>query len=251
MPAAKNKTIPVDLLKIDDHYQRLVRPAHVAKIVANYDPRLFGALTVNDRSGVLFVIDGGHRLAAAKELGLTSVPCHVLTGLTSQEEAGLFYHVNINRLKANSFERFVSLRHHGDPHALEIDALIRKNGWTPSATYGIGNVHALAAVEGVYNRDGAEGLDETLGFIKRTWNGSDRATEGQMIRGVAHFLRYASEKVDLQDVSRKLAMTPPAHIIADALYKNRMQGGGVPANVARKLLDEYNKGRKAKVRVAM
>lgn len=251
MPKPQIRVIPVDQLHIDQHYQRLVRASHVEKITNNYDERLFGALTVNERSGVFYVIDGGHRLTAAKELGVHSVPCHVLTGLTAQEEAGIFYDLNLTRLKVNAYERFNALRHKGDEHALEIDALIRKYGWKATAHYGPGCVNALAAVEQVYNRDGAEGLDEVFGFIKQTWNGSDRATEGQIIRGVAHFLRNVDDRVDLGDVSRKISMSAPAHIISDALYKNKQNGGGVPTNVARKILDEYNKGRRTKIRISL
>ncbi len=248
-PASKTRQVPIELLHVDDAYQRIVRSGHVDKIAAAYDPHLFGFLTVNDRSGALYVIDGQHRLEVAKTIGLKTVPCQVFTGLSGQEEAGLFYALNLTRLRVNSFERFNALRYHGDEDALRIDALVRSHGWKVGPSYAPGVINALSAVEGIYNRDGAEGLDETFTFIKETWNGSDRATEGQMIRGVSYFIRAAGDDLDLDEVSRKIALVAPAHILNEAFYQNKQRGGGVPKNVARTILAEFNKARRTKVRV--
>jgi ParB family transcriptional regulator, chromosome partitioning protein len=76
------KMLPTDRLAVVEH-QRKTRPAHVAKLVESIERIGFivplVAIETNARDGVgHLVIDGQHRLAAAREVGLRRLPVLVV-----------------------------------------------------------------------------------------------------------------------------------------------------------------------------
>jgi len=66
------RKIKVDDL-VADQYQRGINKSHTKDIAKRFDPRLTGLPIVSIRDGVWYVIDGQHRVAAAKELGITEI----------------------------------------------------------------------------------------------------------------------------------------------------------------------------------
>lgn len=81
--------IPVDLLELDHSYQR-IETGNAKKIADNWDKEACEFLLVSYRNGKFYVIDGQHRLIAAKIKGIESLPCVIFTGLTKSEEARRF-----------------------------------------------------------------------------------------------------------------------------------------------------------------
>lgn len=81
--------IPVDLLELDHSYQR-IETGNANKIAENWDKDACEFLLVSYRNGKFYVIDGQHRMIAAKIKGIESLPCVIFTGLTRSEEARRF-----------------------------------------------------------------------------------------------------------------------------------------------------------------
>ena len=73
------KTLPVDRLEVVGH-QRKARPAHVANLVASMERIGFVVplVAVEAEDGRHLVIDGQHRLQAAREVGIRKVPVLVV-----------------------------------------------------------------------------------------------------------------------------------------------------------------------------
>ena len=73
------KTLPVDRLEVVGH-QRKARPAHVANLVASMERIGFVVplVAVEAEDGRHLVIDGQHRLQAAREMGVRKVPVLVV-----------------------------------------------------------------------------------------------------------------------------------------------------------------------------
>lgn len=87
--------VPVDLLRVDDAYQRQIRCSRwnkIASIANNWNNAKANSLLVSYRedSGYFFVIDGQGRLQAALQAGLKYLLCQVITGIDVKEEAELF-----------------------------------------------------------------------------------------------------------------------------------------------------------------
>ena len=53
-------------------------------------------LVLSDRTGELVIIGGNQRYEAAKKIGLTKVPCHILNNLTEEREREIIIRDNVN-----------------------------------------------------------------------------------------------------------------------------------------------------------
>src|SRR3546814_7094126 len=71
--------IAVEALAVDPSYQRSIEgkrsQATIKRMVAEFSWALFGAATVADTPDGYRVIDGQHRIEAARRLGIAEVPC--------------------------------------------------------------------------------------------------------------------------------------------------------------------------------
>lgn len=86
-------------LGVDPTYARDLDAAWVDEIYSNWDDDLFTAPTVGHREdGTYWIIDGQHRLAAARKRGFTHVSARVVMSDGAAREAWLF--VNLNESEA-------------------------------------------------------------------------------------------------------------------------------------------------------
>jgi hypothetical protein len=86
------------ILKIHAAYQRDLIPTKVKEITAHFSWISFGALVVAERNGEFYVIDGGHRLAAAlRRSDITILPCVVFKTEDIAGEARAFLDLNTGR----------------------------------------------------------------------------------------------------------------------------------------------------------
>ena len=88
-------------------YQRELTASRVAKIANAFNPAKLGALVVNKRAdGTHAILDGQHRLAALRILGVPEVRCILLEGLSPEEEADYFRSQNENSRALTAFDLF-------------------------------------------------------------------------------------------------------------------------------------------------
>ncbi|WP_373489981.1 DUF6551 family protein [Parasphingorhabdus sp.] len=125
--------VEVSTLKIVDHYQRSAdtsRSQTLIKNIAEYwDWRLCVPLTVSQRSEGLYVLDGQHRLAAARMRGdIVHLPASVSLFSSIAEEALLFVQANANRKKFTPFDEFRARIAAGDHAAIEVRDLVEDAG---------------------------------------------------------------------------------------------------------------------------
>ena len=149
--------IAVEALEIDRTYQRSVetRAAQrlIGQIAADWDWRLCVPLLVSNRDGRLFVIDGQHRLSAAKLRGdIPHLPCAVSSFASAGEEAALFIRANRKRRVVNKVDDFRAAVAGGDEQAITINRLVCEAGLTIAETP---NPHAfrpgdIACVSGLH-----------------------------------------------------------------------------------------------------
>lgn len=117
-------------------YQRTVSPhgrAVINKIKKNFLWPLFGALlVVRRKDGDLFVVDGGHRLDAVKEMeSITGVPCLICHVDTVSEEAAIFRRFNADRRQLTQFDEFRPAIIEGDKIALVVADICKAAGRAP------------------------------------------------------------------------------------------------------------------------
>lgn len=102
--------VPVKKLFIDKKYQRSseTKPSreNIVKIKANFSWALFGALVVFRSNDKYAVVDGQHRVEAAKILKLDELPCVIVDNQDIKAQAQSFVGINKNRLSVHTLAKF-------------------------------------------------------------------------------------------------------------------------------------------------
>ena len=99
--------IPIDKLKVDIRVQRELQDTHVTRLQKKFDPAAFGRLSVSPREdGYYYVQDGQHRLALAKAVGLTEVPCIIHSLESLRDEGRAFIKINENSAKISGIDKY-------------------------------------------------------------------------------------------------------------------------------------------------
>ena len=109
--------IPVELLEIAG-YQRK-QGNTVLSIAKGWDDRKCDPLTVSYRNGSFYVVDGQHRLAAAKLIGKPDITC-VISEMSYEEEADYFARQKENVLTVTAYRRLWAHKEAGDRSANDV-----------------------------------------------------------------------------------------------------------------------------------
>lgn len=169
-----------DELKLDDSYQRSTdngaSQSLIKRIANGWDWRMCLPLVVSKRDdGSLWVLDGQHRLAAAKLRGdIPFMPCCVSVYGSVADEAAMFVAMNRSRKPMNRLDDFHAAIASGDSDAIEIARLITDAGFsvsrkTGSQSWRPGEVAFTSAIAKVLRKHGAIICADALGTMKRAW----------------------------------------------------------------------------------
>lgn len=168
-------------LHIDDRYQRSIDTgpsrALISKIANEWDWRMCMPLVVSRRQDGLFVIDGQHRLAAAKlRKDIQYLPCCVANYDGVADEAAMFTAINRARRAMNRLDDFHAAQAGANPEALAIAALITGAGFTVSRKTGAGawapgEVAFTSSIAKVRRRHGDALAADALGMMARAFPG--------------------------------------------------------------------------------
>ena len=137
-------------LRIDDAYQRDAVESKVMLMAKDWSWIGCGAIIVALRPDGFWVIDGQHRvMAARKRTDIDDLPCMVFEVAEKKMEAAGFLSVNTNRKPLTAVDRFKAKCEVGDPLYLKAKALIDASGrhaTRGSVSNGISCIEALASL---------------------------------------------------------------------------------------------------------
>jgi hypothetical protein len=155
--------VPVNLLNCDSTYQRPLKDAKARRIANHWEWRRCGALIVEVREdGTRWVVDGQHRLAAARLAGLFEVPCVVFASRGIQHEAADFLGANADRKPLNARERYAAAVVAEESTAKMVESVLAELGMQfnshPSSASGIACVGQLRDMA----KDGRDVLHKVL-----------------------------------------------------------------------------------------
>ena len=236
--------VPLDKLEVSPLAQREIRPAWVAELAANLDLEQIGALTINERNGRYYIIDGQHRAEAMRMFGFNNekLQCFTYHGLTVEEEAEMFLKLN-NRLKVSTMDEFNIAVQAGRKDPVEINRIVNEAG-LHVASGGEGAVRAVGKLQKVYSRSGSMVLATTLAIIRDAYG--THGFSAEVIDGIGLFVDRYSDQMD-QDKLVKALMGSDGTLTA-LLNKTeilRKQTGALKAQcVAAAATDIYNKVQK-------
>jgi hypothetical protein len=254
---------PVDA-RVDAEVQRRFDQTHANRIAKSYDPALFGLGHVSLRAdGTYVVLDGQHRVSAAKSSGHGEVKVlfRVYRGLSAATEADKFLELNANKKSVNALDGFNLALKAGHPVNVEIARILKSFGLRVAGYRTDGGVSAVVALIHIYNGRvnvkpssdsstlDAAGLPEaqllsrTLSVLVKAY-GTDRdAFDGILLKGIAGLLVKHGAKVDSSVLSKALKKSPP--VVALSNIRGFASTGRMSITVAAVtyLENVYNYGR--------
>lgn len=237
------EVLRIEDLNFDDTYQRKVSTTKVREIVRQFDIGIVGALIVSKREdGKYYVVDGQHRIEAMRLLSIESIMCVVHTGLSIADEATLFRKCNNTRKAPSALDNFKADLIANNDTAIKINDLVESTGFIINVTRtktDRPSISAVSALMKVYKEIGEEGLRNVLGVLRET---TLKPTHTD-IAGMGIFLRYYNDKIDKDNLIKKMQKSSPIEILSKSRQMTEIMGGHLTTNYAKYLLKVYNTGK--------
>jgi hypothetical protein len=118
-----------DKLQVHPAYQRDVIPNKVKEITANWSWVAAGAIVVGERGGEFWIIDGQHRVLAAKRRSdIDCLPCLVFQTESVKQEAIAFLDLNAGRKPVSSIAKFKAMTAADDQVACAVNDVLSSLG---------------------------------------------------------------------------------------------------------------------------
>lgn len=233
--------------------QRALNERWANAIAERFDPDLFAPIdvTLPNGNGVYHVIDGQHRVAAAKKaLGEDQlIPCHVHEVTDPAVAADLFSRINRNRKRMSQIEDFRTAVTAGYNDEVAVNKIVNDNGYTVGFN-SLSSISCPAALLNVYRRLGSTVLNQTLHVLSAAYGSAD-AMIANNVKGFGAFLAeypHASLGRLVQAVKKRY----PDHgqLAAAAKQFKDVNGiNGADKAVMAILVGAYNRSRGAKLRI--
>ena len=186
--------VPVDQLLVDDTYQRSIEggtsQAAIKKYAMNWDWRLCMPLLGSRRNGRIYIIDGQHRLEAAKLRGdIPWLPVVLFDFDDPKSEAELFVAANKSRRPMSTLDNFHAAVAAGDEKAIAINDVVTDAGLVVGKN---GSWQSLRPAEVIFVRGIARALSVhgreigvfALGMIARAFDGQPLVGAGAIFDGL-------------------------------------------------------------------
>ena len=192
-------------------YGRPVSQAKINNLLrAGFDLEKVGVILVSLRDdGRYAILDGNHRVQAARQVGITAMPCRVFLDKTYREEAEL-YNAFATVNKQTALDRFRARLEAGELAATEIDGMLRRHGMRVAIHGpGVGAVAAVFQLDTVYTHHGPRFLAEVVDLIYDAWDTSARGWTSKTLAGMTTFwMRYRTTADRARLVDRLRLHTP-------------------------------------------
>lgn len=129
------KNLHKNILQIHPAYQRDAILSKVLETASSWSWVACGAIIVGDRGGELWVIDGQHRVMAAKRRSdIQDLPCVVFATESVAQEAVAFLDSNTGRKPVSSIGKFKAMIAAGDAAACAVHKTFESLGITPTGS---------------------------------------------------------------------------------------------------------------------
>jgi len=249
--------LPIQPMKVDHRFQRLLRKVWVKRHVALFDANQIGAIVVSRRKdGSLWIIDGQHRVELLRAVGWgdQSIFCEIFDDITLQEEAALFLARN-DKISPRAFDEFRARLTKGDEDALAIQRIVQMLDLKITEGQAEGSVSAVRALEYVYigariasKKEGAIALGKTLRSLITAWGKSASNFNGVVIEGIGRVWLTYGGKIDERNLVDKLARVNNGATGLQQAGKTwkASVGGDLTKAVAAVVVQRYNRGLRAR-----
>lgn len=245
------RTIKMGLLRVSPVAQRDLNTARVKHILDDLNLDKLGTLTVSERDGFFYIIDGQHRWVALRNfLGDgwedVSVEAWCWTGLSEQEEAHKFLEFN-DSLTVDEFSRFKVGVTADLPVPTDINRIVTSLGLKVTRSKTNGGIAAVSGLNAVYLKLGGPAtLQKTLTIVRDSFG--DIGFESVIVKGVARMYTRYEGKLDADRLVKKLNATNGGYknILQRARLVREQNGAYMDLCVAAVITEIYNSGLRGK-----
>lgn len=227
-------------------YQRPVDPNHVKEIIDNFDPLYLDEIIVSFRDGNYYVIDGQNRIAAFKHMNRGRdclVNCKVFRGLTYEQEADMFCHLDSIKKKLRYCDSIrARAESKNDPVVVGISDILATYGlkWSYSGSGGTtaNTMKASKVLVDSYEALGPQMFDLVIRLLTRTWGGHRESMAAPFIKGLSLFVKVYIYDADEEVFIKKLRTITPAEV--KSLARAEISSPRDDIKYARVFLNRYN-----------
>jgi hypothetical protein len=195
----------LEQLQVDESYQRSLEASSsitlVRRIATFWDWGLCQPLFVARRAdGQLYVVDGQHRMAAAKlRADIWQLPCVVRAFSNAEEEAAAFVALNQERRPLNKLQIFKAALAAGDFEAAQIvlaldDAGLRISSSTNLDTCAPGALSNVGGLQNCYRVHGLQVLTAALDVMAQSYKDQVMRYAGIIFPGIAAIVAAEIER---------------------------------------------------------
>lgn len=217
----KVASIPLDLLEIDDTYQR---EKHDVQKLIPFDKKKCGFILVSFRDGKFYIIDGQHRYLAAQFLGIASLPCIILNE-TKEEEALIFSGQDIGKKKLTPYNTFKANIASGKESIPRVKVDMEINRICSSHNIKITHANrytrndkilrSLSEARVIVSNNGSECFEWIINTICSTnWSTCPTSYTKHILRMLKHFYIYSDVDKYENAVKNVMNGTTPMQLIA-------------------------------------
>lgn len=196
MSISEIAVLKIDAIGVPQILQREFSITHAKDIIQDFQRELLGTLTVCKTRipGRYLVVDGRHRLYAAKYKGLHTLNCVILPEMGEAEMAKIFRGIAKVK-KISALDKFRSEVRSNEPDSVAIQTVCDKYhipiGTMSTERHVRGFYLRAVNVARIIMRDyGLDRLDQTFKVITSAWAGQPYAMYENTVHGVAIFLEY-------------------------------------------------------------
>ncbi len=240
--------VPVDKIRVDHNYQREIRPGRVAQILRDFTWAHFQPVMLAEQAdGTFTVFDGQHRVAAARaHPAISEVPAAIVRLAQSCDEAGAFLGVNVNRTAVSTVEKYHAGIEAGDLEMMAICSVLEEAGCEVIQAHGVkpgaNKTTAVTAVGRAIKTYGDAAVTEACRTLVEAWPKDHGALNGVMIQALSRLFRNNKRFISRDRMITKLRSKDRKILTSDAETIRKIGGGDAGLNVAKALVEVYNKG---------
>jgi hypothetical protein len=230
-------------LHVDPTYQRDKTETKIEDVARDWSWVAAGVITVADRSGKMFVVDGQHRVAAAMlRKDITDLPCIVFESAGVKWEAEGFLVTQTRRKPVTAVEKYRALVASGNAGAIQVRDLIASSGRAVEKWASPNTVHCLGVIMRMM-------LKEDSTYLKRIWPLVVELCKGKpmnevIIRALAYIERRMPDKSSLtdKDWQKRVLKLGHDHICEAARRAAAYHGSATDSTWSIGVVEAINKG---------
>lgn len=244
--------VSLDLIDVDHAYQRALKTHLVKKILARFEWRRFGAVSlVRKPDGRFNVVEGQHRCEAARRHpAIDAVPAVIVSASGRANEADSFLAINRDRMAVTSIEQYWAGIAAGNADDLAVQKVLQAADCdvVPASSYYKPNLtNSVTALKRCLQRYGEGATRRALAVLRRAWPDDDRALNGSIVTALARIIRANAKQVADEDLVTALQRQSRKQLFGHADGFRKLAGGSAETALAKAIVELHNKGKRVNV----